>query len=193
MASSVRAGRPRDAERERELLLATQELLAEVGYDRLSIDAVAARCGAGKTTVYRRWAGKSELVAEAVALLHGAYPDPDTGSLREDLVMAASAWHGADAHRDAVISGLLTAMAHDGELRAAVGAAVTEPRRAVYRAIVDRAVERGEVPAGRDVDLVGTVFPALTFHRITVLARPVDREFIEQVVDHIVLPALTCG
>ncbi|CAM2791903.1 TetR/AcrR family transcriptional regulator [Prescottella defluvii] len=180
-------------ERERDLLLATQDLLAEVGYDRLSIDSVAARCGAGKATVYRRWAGKSALVADAVALLHDSYLEPDTGNLREDLVMAASAWHDPDVRRDAVVAGLLTAMAHDGELRDAVRAAVTEPRRAVYRSIVARAVERGDVPATCDTELIGTVFPALTFHRVTVTAQPVGREFIERVVDRVVLPALTCG
>lgn len=191
MSSLSKAGRPRSADLDRALLVATQDLLAEVGYDRMSIETVAARCGAGKATVYRRWAGKSELVADAVAQLHGAYPEPDTGTLRGDLVLMASTWLDPDSRRDAVVAGLLTAMAHDAGLREAVRVAVSVPHEAVFAAVVDRAVARGEVPAGRDIDLIGTVFPAVTFHHLTVLAAPVDKELVERIVDGVMVPALT--
>lgn len=191
MSSPSKAGRPRSADRDRALLTATQDLLAEVGYDRLSIDAVAARCGAGKTTVYRRWAGKPELVADAVALLHEIEATPDTGDLREDLVQMAAAWHDPDSRRDAVVGGLLTAMVHDSGLRAAVSAAIGVPHMAVFTSIIARAVDRCEVPADRDVELIGFSIPAMMFHRLSVMAEPVDRAFVERVIDGVVVPALT--
>ncbi|MFC7451185.1 TetR/AcrR family transcriptional regulator [Rhodococcus daqingensis] len=193
MSSPSKSGRPRDADRDRALLVATQDLLAEVGYDRLSIDAVAARCGAGKTTVYRRWAGKPELVADAVALLHEIAVAPDTGDLRTDLVLMAKAWHDPDSRRDAVVGGLLTAMVHDGGLRDAVNQAISVPHKEVFATVVARAVERGEVPGDRDFELIGTAFPALTFHRLSVMAEPIDLAFIERVVDGVVVPALISG
>lgn len=143
MPTPPKSGRPRDAERERELLVATLDLLAGVGYDRLTIEAVAAHCGAGKTTVYRRWQGKSELVADAVALFHADAAVPDTGDLRSDLLMTASAWHTADTRRDAVV-GLLTAMARDPELRETVRAAVADPGTAVFRQVVAQAAARAK-------------------------------------------------
>src|SRR5580700_3381924 len=79
-------GRRRDASRDDALRQATIELLAELGYDRLTIDAVAARARAGKATVYRRWANKAELVADALAQRHAAMAVPDTGSVRGDFL-----------------------------------------------------------------------------------------------------------
>ncbi|MFD4179517.1 TetR/AcrR family transcriptional regulator [Rhodococcus sp. NPDC058514] len=193
MSSPSKSGRPRDADRDRALLVATQELLAEIGYDRLSIDAVAARCGAGKATVYRRWAGKPELVADAVALLHEVAEAPDTGDLRTDLVLMAKSWLNPNFRRDAVAGGLLTAMVHDRGLRDAVNQAISVPHREVFATVVARAVERGEVPGDRDIDLIGTALPAITFHRLAVMAAPVDLAFIERVVDGVVVPALTSG
>ncbi|AQA21476.1 bacterial regulatory, tetR family protein [Rhodococcus sp. MTM3W5.2] len=193
MSSSAKAGRPRDADRDRALLVATQDLLAEVGFDRLSIDAVAARCGAGKTTVYRRWAGKPELVADAVALLHEIALAPDTGDLRTDLVLMARSWHDPDSRRDAVVGGLLTGMVHDCGLREAVNKAISVPYKEVFATVVARAVERGEVRGDRDIDLIGAVFPAITFHRLSVMAEPIDLDFIERLVDGVVVPALISG
>ena len=85
-----RLGRRRDLSRDPEILEATLDVLAETGYDGMTIDMVAARAKAGKATVYRRWASKSELVFDAVACMKNADIDfdnlPDTGSLRGDLI-----------------------------------------------------------------------------------------------------------
>ena len=85
-AERHRPGRPRSTERDRQLLEAAQDLLVEVGYDRLTIDAVANRVGAGKATVYRRWPNKTAMVVDAVEALHRPHPPPGTGSLRSDLL-----------------------------------------------------------------------------------------------------------
>src|SRR5580692_10112751 len=79
------AGRPLDASRDIALREAALELLTEIGYDRLTIEAVASRARASKTTIYRRWTGKAELVVDALNGLRSTAPVPDTGSLRGDL------------------------------------------------------------------------------------------------------------
>lgn len=191
VASPPKSGRPRDADRERQLLVATLDLLAEVGYDRLTIEAVASHCGAGKTTLYRRWPGKTELVADAVALFHADAAVPDTGDLRTDLLMSASTWHTADTRRDAVVAGLLTAMARDPELRETVRAAVADPGNAVFDQVVAQARARGEVTAEVDTEVLACVLPAMVFHQITVRSGPVDRTLMETIVDQVILPALT--
>lgn len=190
MSTAVKAGRPRNADLDRALLEAAQDLLIEVGYDRLSIDAVAARCGAGKSTVYRRWAGKPELVADAVALLPGVRNHADTGSLRGDLMVMASAWVDPDVRRDAVVGGLLTAMARDAGLREAVRCAVAAPYEKCFETIIERAIDRGEVPAGLDLKMLATVFPAITRYHLSVLATPISRDMLERIIDGVLLPAL---
>lgn len=184
------AGRPRDAARHDAILVAAQDLLAEVGYDRLTIEAVAARCGAGKNTIYRRWPDKPALVADAVADLHEINEDPDTGSVRDDLIAFAAEWHSADSRRDEVMAGMLTAMRHDAALRAAVTDAITTPRRAAFHGLVERAAERGEIASGRNVALIGSSLPAIVFHHVIVLNTPVDRDLVVSIIDDLILPAL---
>lgn len=188
----IRTGRPRDPARQDAILQATQDLLADVGYDRLSIESVAARCGTGKTTIYRRWPDKAALVADAVAAAatHLAQEPSDTGVLRDDMITFGAQWHSPDSRRDGIVAGLLTAMRHHPELRAAVGEAITQPGQRAFRLMVQRAVDRGDVPEGRPVDLIGAVLPAMVFHHITESNAPVDEDFISAVIDNIVLPAL---
>src|ERR1700678_756573 len=111
-------GRQLDATRDAALREAALELLAEIGYDRLSIDAVAARARASKTTIYRRWSGKAELVADAISSLRKPGAVPDTGSLRGDLEAMARSSDSPDIRFDAqLVLGLVTALARDPELR----------------------------------------------------------------------------
>lgn len=189
--AAVRAGRPRSLERDRDLLTAARSLLAEVGYERMTLEAVASRCGAGRTTVYRRWPGKEQLVADALSGLRWDGPVPDTGDLRSDLLALAEAWSGEDAERDAVVCGLVSAMAHDDELQTLVEEVVGRPRSVAFREIVERAVERGDVARPRSWTLVEAVVPALAFHRLALQSRPVDRTFITSVIDEVLLPLLT--
>jgi AcrR family transcriptional regulator len=188
--SRARGGRPRSAERDSALLEATQDLLVEVGYDRLSMDAVAARCRASKATIYRRWSSKQELVLDAVSALHHRQPTPDTGTLRGDLIAVASGFIGPDTRRDAVIAGLIPAMGQNDELREVVNEAIGRPRTDEFAAVVNRAVDAGLVPGGRDVELISRLFPALAFHQVAALGGGVDVAFIDNVVDHVLLPLL---
>jgi len=171
---------------------ATLALLLEVGYDRMSMDAVAARAHASKATIYRRWPGKQELVLDAVrARGVGLTVAEDTGSLRGDLVATyRSAVHGSAADDADLIAGVLRAMRTTPELADCVRSQVIESKCDVSRIIVSRAVARGELPAQTDPLILHEVASALWFHRVLVVGGPVDDAFIAHVVDDVLMPLL---
>ena len=189
-------GRKRDLTRDPEILDATLEVLSETGYDGMTVDMVAARARAGKATVYRRWASKSELVIDAVACMKSADIDfdalPDTGTLRGDLVAMIKPHSIEDgAKRLQVMAGLVSMVSKHPELVDAVREAVTEPRVRVNRIFLKRAIERGEIPADVDVDLLSQVGGAMATHRTLIQRKPVDRAFVISIIDGVILPA--CG
>jgi len=171
---------------------ATLALLLEVGYDRMSMDAIAARAHASKATIYRRWPGKQELVLDAVrARGVGLTVAEDTGSLRGDLVATyRSAVHGSAADDADLIAGVLRAMRTAPELADCVRSQVIESKCDVSRIIVARAVTRGELPAETDPLILHEVASALWFHRVLVVGGPVDDAFIAHVVDDVLMPLL---
>ena len=171
---------------------ATLALLLEVGYDRMSMDAVAARAHASKATIYRRWPGKQELVLDAVkARGVGLTVAEDTGSLRGDLVATyRSAVHGSAADDADLIAGVLRAMRTAPELADCVRSQVIESKCDVSRVIVARAIARGELPAETDPLILHEVASALWFHRVLVVGGPVDDAFIAHVVDDVLMPLL---
>ena len=176
---------------------ATLALLAEVGYDRMSMDAVAARAHASKATIYRRWPGKPELVLDALSRRHGLAGEPaDTGSLRGDLVAALSAMAATvDCDEGELMAGVLRAMRQAPELGACMRERVIGRRREVIRTVVERAAARGELPAGADhrsqADLAHEVAGALWAQRVLVVGGPVDDAFIAHVTDDVLLPLLS--
>ncbi|MEO6996501.1 MAG: TetR/AcrR family transcriptional regulator, partial [Terracoccus sp.] len=134
------ASRPRVVgERETEILRAAVDALRDVGYDRLTFDAVAAGARASKATLYRRWPHKRDLVLDAVGLLVGcpAERDPNTGSLRGDLIGQACADGGLD---DAVVietwAALLPVIHRDAELAAELHTRFIEPKTDAARAVL---------------------------------------------------------
>jgi AcrR family transcriptional regulator len=171
---------------------ATLALLLEVGYDRMSMDAVAARAHASKATIYRRWPGKQELVLDAVkargVVLTVA---EDTGSLRGDLVATyRSAAHGSAADDADLIAGVLRAMRSTPELADCVRTQAVESKCEIARTIVARAVARGELPEETDPLILHEVASALWFHRVLVVGARVDDAFITHVVDDVLMPLL---
>lgn len=185
-------GRKRDVSRNADLCQAALEVLAEVGYDRLTVDIVAARVGAGKATVYRRWPSKAELVVEAVSRMKGAAEEPDTGSLRGDLeAIACGSVSMNDPFTTNVMAGLVSALVRDADLRAVFLEHFVAPRRQVLRDLFQRAVERGEISPPSDIDLLIEVFPSMVFHRVITSGRPVDDDFARTVIDLIILPLAT--
>jgi AcrR family transcriptional regulator len=185
-------GRPRDPRRRRAILDAAMALIAEVGYDRMTIDAIATRSGVSKPTLYRRWPhGKPELVADAVRERHADKgPVRNTGSLRGDLLAHVAAQTGQlldDVH---LACGLVTQLRTSPQLAAVVREHVIAAERACYATILERARARCELPAGRVSPLFADIAGSIVFGRVTITGEPVDRAFVEELVDHVLLPIL---
>lgn len=186
-----RRGRSRDDSRDPEILRAAAELLGEVGYDRLTMDAVATMARAGKATLYRRWQSKAELVVDAV-ICTADRPEvvlPDTGSLAGDLrALAAAGAKEPDEMRNRIMAGLVTALPQHPDLAAVVRDRLTTPRLALMRGVFEQAVDRGEIPPDRDLDMLARVGPAMVFHRVMIMTEPVDETFIARLIDEVILP-----
>jgi AcrR family transcriptional regulator len=194
LEAKPRLGRKRDHTRDAEILDATIEVLAETGYDGMTIDMVAARAKAGKATVYRRWASKPDLVLDAVACLKAKDLDleslPDTGTLRGDLVaMVRSPTIQESQRKLQVMAGIVSMIARDPELAAAAREAIIEPRAAANRILFRRAIDRGEIAPDVDVEALCLIGPAMVAYRTLMLREPVDRDFMITTIDRVVLPA----
>ena len=182
-------GRHLDASRDAALRDAALELLAEIGYDRLSIDAVAARAKASKMTIYRRWSGKAELVVDALSSLRKPGEVPDTGSLRGDLEALASRSDNPDVRFDAkLVLGVVSALARNPELRQIIREQFIGRGGIRIRQVFERAVARGEIPPDRNLDLLISVFPAMAIHHLLIYGELPDASFTAQVMDELILP-----
>lgn len=191
--SAPRLGRKRDHSRDPEILDAALEVLAEKGYERMTVDMVAARARAGKATLYRRWPSKAELVIDAVACMKNAHPIdlPDTGTLRGDLVANIKTPAVKDGERKLrIMAGMVSLMSESPEFADAARAVIVEPRAAALRTLILRAMDRGEVSPDVDVSLLAQIIPSMTAYQTLMLGRAVDREYIITLVDEILLPAL---
>ena len=149
-----RPGRPRDARADAAIRRATLELLLEVGYRGLAIETVAARAGVGKTTVYRRFPSKWELVAAQLAGLQEGLELPDTGAVLTDFFALAEQVIGQAAVVDLWNLGprLMIEAAGDPQLLELVRANLITPRRELLKALLRRAVERGELRTDLDLE-----------------------------------------
>ena len=196
--ASPRLGRKRDHTRDPEILAAAIDVLAETGFDGMTIDMVAARAKAGKATLYRRWPSKAELVLDAVACMKAAdiVPEtlPDTGSLRGDLIALIKP-HSIEegAKKLQVMAGLVSMLSQSPELADAANAAIVEPRAALNRLLLQRARDRGEISPECDIDTLAIIGPAMAAFRTLVQRKPIDREFLVSIIDGVVLPAAGLG
>ncbi len=188
--------RPRvEGERETEILQATLQVLAEVGYDLLTMDAVATRAKASKATLYRRWKSKPELVVAAVMCHHSATATvPDTGSLRGDLLAAYCGTGGlSDPVAQGVLTAVVTAMGRDPEFAEVYRRDFIGPKIAVSRAVYERARERGEVHPETDLSILAPALAGIVLHRAFLLGDPVTPELVGRVLDEVILPAAQHG
>lgn len=188
-------GRKRDHTRDPEILDAALAVLAETGYDGMTIDMVAARAKAGKATLYRRWASKNELVIDAVAFMKKADIDdahlPDTGTLRGDLLAMIKPHSIDDGEKKLqIMAGLMSMLSRAPELADAANAAIVEPRAAANRALMQRAIDRGEIAADCDIDTLALITPSMAAYRALILRKPIDRAFLVSLIDGVLLPAV---
>ncbi|MEZ4332990.1 MAG: TetR/AcrR family transcriptional regulator [Myxococcota bacterium] len=177
-----RAGRPRAPEADRALLEATLEIVAESGYEGVRVNDVAERAGVAKTTMYRRWPGKSELV---LAALRSApeLPDVDTGALRTDLVELMTRFLEL-AERVPLVE-LLASLAAERQrhpdLAEALDPYVADRMRPILRAL-ERARARGEIAGDSDVDLAASLFGGAVVLRL-LFGGSTANEAIERLAD----------
>ena len=179
------AGRPRDPAVDEAVLRATIALLAEEGYAALSIEAVANAAGVSRNTIYRRWPDKPAMVLDAIACKADEGDDrfEDSGDLRADLTaMLTHVGEVSEGVDGRIFRSLLAELGTDPELAEAVRAQLVEPRRREMQARVQRAVDRGELPADADVDLLASVGPAVMFHRLVFLGEPFSPELPRRIV-----------
>lgn len=180
-----RLGRPRDPTVDDRVLRATTDLLAELTVGEITLDLVAERCGTPKSTIYRRWRSKDELIAAALArYVLTAYQVPDTGRVRDDLIALVEQQFRAYTTRQGLsvvrfafewLSGA------DAPLSDALQEATTR-RRAAYLKVIERGQARGELREGVDAELaIDLVFGALWGHLFG--GRPVDDALPAAIVD----------
>ncbi|MFM9366699.1 TetR/AcrR family transcriptional regulator [Streptomyces sp. Da 82-17] len=182
-----RKGRPRSPEADAAILSATREALVDLGWSKLTMGDVAARAGVAKTTLYRRWAGKSELVVDAVAVLFDELElPPDRGSLAADaeyVVLQFAALLERPEARTALMA-VVAESTRDEALRARIRHAIVDRQKRLVLEGRRRAQERGELPyeadeaaASRTADLIFDVVAGAVVHRSLVSAEPVDGEW----------------
>lgn len=202
-ASPKRSGRPRDGSRDVLILEETLAVLAEVGYERLTIDAVAARTGAARATIYRRWPTKVELVLDAVRRLSDGDVDPgdlpNTGRLRDDLVALVLVQSEEEQqYRMKIVAGVASlALTEDPRLaQAATSVSLGSWTRALEM-LLQRAVDRDEFAELRDgngeatvdVAALAQVVPLMCLAR-AVTHQPISREFSLGLIDGVLMPVM---
>ncbi|WP_335935589.1 TetR/AcrR family transcriptional regulator [Streptomyces sp. PTD5-9] len=183
---SPRTGRPRSAAADEAILEATRASLVDLGWSKLTMGDVATRAGVAKTTLYRRWAGKNELVVDAVAVLFDELELPDLGSLTAD-VEAMVLQFAALLERPETRTSLMAVVAEstrDEALRARIRDSIVDRQKRLVLQGRRRAQERGELPveqdgavATRTADLVFDVIAGAVVHRALVSAEPIDAEW----------------
>ena len=198
MAESKKAaqvGRKRDESLDDLILEAAIDILAEAGYDRMTMDMVANRAKTGKATIYRRWSSKAHLVRDALVSMSSQSVElkelPDTGTLKGDL-LAILKPHSADRQqkKSQVIRGLGSFFSDNEKMAEETLTDIFEPLNRVNRSLMQRAQERGEVAPNADIDTACEMIVSMITHRTQILVQSFDRDYYEKVLDGILLPAL---
>ncbi|MFD4757923.1 TetR/AcrR family transcriptional regulator [Streptomyces sp. NPDC058439] len=181
-----RTGRPRSAAADEAILEATRASLVDLGWSKLTMGDVATRAGVAKTTLYRRWAGKNELVVDAVAVLFDELELPDLGSLSAD-VQAVVLQFAALLERPEARTALMAVVAEstrDEALRTRIRDSIVYRQKRLVLQGRQRAQERGELPVEQDekraattADLIFDVIAGAVVHRALVSAEPIDADW----------------
>jgi AcrR family transcriptional regulator len=178
--------------RETELLAVTLQLLQEHGYDRLTVDAVAAASHASKATVYRRWPSKAELVL--AAFIEGCRQvaiHPQTGSLRGDLLALGQGISQQTHEQAGTIRAVLVEISRHPALFDAMQHEFLDQRKALIQDVLRDAVLRGEIDAAAISDELWDLLPGYLIFRSIMPNRPPTEHTVEALVDQVIIPSLT--
>ena len=188
-------GRKRDAALDARIIEAAIDILAEIGFDSMTMDMVARRAKSGKATVYRRWASKAELVRDALISMSRRSVEldrpPNTGTLRGDLLALMKPYSKEHGERKLqVLAKLGSFFSAHRKLSEEAIAHIFEPWTAVNRRLMRQAAERGEISAEADIELACEVIIAMNSHRTLTQNKPFSRATYAALLDKILLPAL---
>jgi AcrR family transcriptional regulator len=187
-SETPRRGRPRSEKAKQAILTAAIELMLERGLRAMSMDDVAERAGVSKATIYRWWGSKELLALDALATAW-ASPVPaaqrDTGSLRGDLLARFRPWLRQlnEQPFGRVVAGLLAEAQTDPEFAKLYLEHFVQPRRDATRALLVRAIERGEIAAGTDLEVTLDLLYGPIYHRLLHGHAPLTDRFVQQIVD----------
>ncbi|MFD8425464.1 TetR/AcrR family transcriptional regulator [Streptomyces sp. NPDC059668] len=186
-SSVPRTGRPRSAAADAAILEATRAALVELGWSKLTLGDVATRAGVAKTTLYRRWAGKNELVVDAVAVLFDELELPDRGSLAADIegvVLQFAAILDRPETKTALMA-VVAESTRDEPLRERIRTSIVDRQKRLVVEGRARATARGELPpesdpeaSARTADLIFDVVAGAVVHRTLVSAEVADEEWV---------------
>lgn len=188
-------GRKRDNTADTRIIEAAIDVLAEAGFDGMTMDMVAARAKSGKATVYRRWASKAELVRDALIWMSRSSVDfeklPDTGTLRGDLLAVLKPYSIEYKERKLrVLAGLGSFFSDHQTLAEEATAGIFEPWTEVNRTLMQRAVERGELSAQADIATACEIIVSMNYYYSLGLNKAFDKNSYSALLDNILLPAL---
>ncbi len=187
--TSRRPGRPRSEQAEQAIIEATLDLFAEQGFEGVCVEAVAARAGVGKATIYRRWPNKEELLLAAFSSLKSPFPEPEGVSVRDDLlamveVMCTDKADPRKSRRYALLLG-------EGEkyprLMARYKETIVEPRRDAMRAVIRRGVQTGELRPDTDVEIAMLTLTGAIMAQEKTPDVALDGDFATRLVDGLLL------
>jgi AcrR family transcriptional regulator len=149
-------GRPRSAKSHQAMLKAALELLGEVGFDNMSIEAISARAGVGKTTIYRRYSSKEELVADAIESIRQDVVIPDTGNLYNDLdeLVENAAQITLSPLGRQTVAMIISSAASNAQFAQIYWTKYLQPRRKAFAKVIERAKMRNEIQADVDPSLI---------------------------------------
>lgn len=194
---NARSGRKRNPMLNDIILTATIDVLADIGYIGMTMDAVAHQAGTGKATLYRRWDSKSQLVLDAIRHLQNYSPVipgelPNEATLRDNLLALFSAESEQQmARKLRIMIGIATVMAYDVSFADVGHYVLIRPWADAVKTLLQHSHERGEINL-RSVDLnqIATLLPSLSVNRALLERKPADYEFLAGVIDGLILPAV---
>lgn len=187
VTTAPRRGRPRSEARKQAILRAAFELIGERGLDATSMDAVAERAGVSKATIYRWWDSKELLALDALYAEWDAAGPParETGTLRSDMLALVRPWVrlAASGPSGRILTALVAGAKNDPDFGRAYRARFVQPRRDQARAMLARAIARGEIPADTDIEVAIDVLWGPLYHRLFHGHAPLNDRFARRLVD----------
>ena len=188
-------GRKRDETLDSQIVEAAINILAEVGFDKMTMDMVAASVGAGKASLYRRWPSKAELIRDALIEMSKGSVElmglPDTGNVRDDLLALIKPYSSAHAERKLrVLNNLGSFLTAHRELSDEATSEIFGAWTKMNRALLVRAIERKEIDKKADIDMFCQIVVAMTSYYTLQLRKSFDKKTYGELLDKVLLPAM---